>query len=490
MQIKMHETLQAVNNHKYSNVLENIGDSDITYNINFHSFEKFINQFKEINSIFTNQKKFLTNMGILQRAEIISKNIAFSKKADLFYRVRRLIDENGQKMSKSKGNILDPIDLIDGVSLEELLEKRTEGMMQPKLKEKIIKQTKKQFPEGIESYGTDALRYTFYSLASPGRDINFDIGRIKGYRNFCNKIWNAFRFIEMQVANHGYQTSEGSEDILSDWMGSKIHQTAVNCQTHIKQYRFDLASAEIYELIWSNFCDWYIEFSKVAIQKSDEASQINNLIGNLITNFYSILELLHPFMPFITEELSSKLADLAKVEKSEFLVEGGFAHARASNKKTEQQLDEIINIISALRVLRSENQNIKNETFNLIVSNDLNSEMQSVISRSEEVIAGIAKLDGIEFSDKIPAESIEKTMDGYKLIIPLEGLIDPEEEMIRLQKELRDVENDIKIVSSKLANEQFISKAPAAVVEKETAKVADAENKKAMLEKSIAKLQP
>ena len=399
-------------------------------------------------------------------------------------------DESGQKMSKSKGNILDPIDLIDGVSLEELLTKRTEGMMQPQLKEKIIKQTKKQFPEGIESYGTDALRYTFFSLASPGRDINFDIGRIKGYRNFCNKIWNAFRFIEMQVANHGYQTGESSEDILSDWMGSKIFQTAENCKTHIKQYRFDLASAEIYELVWSNFCDWYIEFSKVAIQKSDDANQTNNLIGSLITNFYSILELLHPFMPFITEELSSKLADLAEVEKSSFIIEGGFAHARASNKETEQQLDEIINIISAIRVIRAENQNIKNETFNLIISNDLSSEMQSVISKNESVIAGIAKLDGIEFSDKIPAEAIEKTMDGYKLIIPLEGLIDPEEEMMRLQKELADVENDIKIISSKLANEQFISKAPTAVVEKEKAKVSDAESKKAMLEKSIAKLQP
>ena len=399
-------------------------------------------------------------------------------------------DENGQKMSKSKGNILDPIDLIDGVSLDELLTKRTEGMMQPQLKEQIIKQTKKQFPEGIESYGTDALRYTFYSLASPGRDINFDIGRIKGYRNFCNKIWNAFRFIEMQVTNHSYQPSENSEDILSDWMGSKIHQTAENCQTHIKQYRFDLASAEIYELVWSNFCDWYIEFNKVAIQNSEDANQTNNLIGNLITNFYSILELLHPFMPFITEELSSKLAGLAKVEKLGFMVEGGFAHARASNKKTEQQLDEIISIISALRVIRAENQNIKNETLNLIISNDLNSEMQSVINENEAMIAGIAKLDGIEFSDKIPAEAIEKTMDGYKLIIPLEGLIDPEEEMIRLQKELADVENDLKIINSKLANEQFTSKAPPAVVEKEKAKVLDAESKKALLEKSIAKLQP
>ena len=399
-------------------------------------------------------------------------------------------DENGQKMSKSKGNILDPIDLIDGVSLEDLLAKRTEGMMQPQLKEKIIKQTKKQFPDGIESYGTDALRYTFYSLASPGRDINFDIGRIKGYRNFCNKIWNAFRFIEMQATNHNYQSGDISEDIFSGWMGSKIQQTAENCHTHIKNYRFDLASAEIYELVWSHFCDWYIEFSKVAIQKSEDHNQTNDLIGNLIANFYSILELLHPFMPFITEELSSKLAELANAEKSGFLVKSGFAHARTTNNNTEKQIDEIINIISALRVIRAENQNIKNENLRLIISTDLSSEIQTVIHENEAVIAGIAKLDEIEFTDNVPAESIEKTMSGYKLIIPLEGLIDPEEEMARLQKELESVENDIKIISSKLANKKFIEKAPAAVVDKEKAKIADAENKKSMLEKSIVKLQP
>ena len=398
-------------------------------------------------------------------------------------------DENGQKMSKSKGNILDPIDLIDGVSLEELLAKRTEDLMQPKLKEKIIKQTKKQFPNGIESYGTDALRYTYYSLASPGRDINFDIGRIKGYRNFCNKIWNAFRFIEMQVTNHDYKSGDGSSDILSDWMGSKIHQASENCQAHIKNYRFDLASAEIYELVWSNFCDWYIEFSKVAIQKSEKKDKTNNLISNLITNFYSILELLHPFMPFITEELSSKLALLVKKEKSGFLVQSGFAHARTSNEKTEKQVDEIINIVSALRVIRAENLNIQNETLHLILSTDMSLEMQSVVAGQEDIIAGITKLDGIEFTDEIPKGSIEKTMSGYKIIIPLEGLIDPKEELTRLQKELTDVENDIKIINSKLANKKFVTKAPPAVVEKEKAKIEEAENKKGMLEKSITKLR-
>ena len=398
-------------------------------------------------------------------------------------------DENGQKMSKSKGNIIDPIDLIDGISLDALLLKRTEGLMQPQLKDKIIKQTRKQFPDGIESYGTDALRYTYYSLASPGRDINFDIGRIKGYRNFCNKLWNAFRFIEMQAINHDYQTQDNTSDLLSEWMGAKLKQTSDSCQAHIKNYRFDLASAEIYELVWSNFCDWYLEFNKVAIQKSENKTQINELIANLIVNFSNILELLHPFMPFITEELSTKLALLCKKEKSEFLVQSGFTDIGSINEKSEHQLNGIIDIVTAIRVIRAENPSIKNEVLHLIISTDMSSEMQSLIAEQESIISGIARLDGIEFGNEAPAESIEKTLDGYKIIIPLEGLINPEEERTRLQKELVKLEDEIKIISSKLDNKQFIAKAPAEVIHKEKKKIEDVENKKKMLEKSILNLQ-
>ena len=398
-------------------------------------------------------------------------------------------DENGQKMSKSKGNIIDPIDLIDGISLDDLLLKRTEGLMQPQLKDKIIKQTRKQFPDGIESYGTDALRYTYYSLASPGRDINFDIGRIKGYRNFCNKLWNAFRFIEMQAINHDYQTQDNTSDLLSEWMGAKLKQTSDSCQAHIKNYRFDLASAEIYELVWSNFCDWYLEFNKVAIQKSENKTQINELIANLIVNFSNILELLHPFMPFITEELSTKLALLCKKEKSEFLVQSGFTDIGSINEKSEHQLNGIIDIVTAIRVIRAENPSIKNEVLHLIISTDMSSEMQSLVAEQESIISGIARLDGIEFGNEAPAESIEKTMDGYKIIIPLEGLINPEEERTRLQKELTKLEEEIKIISSKLDNKQFIAKAPAEVIHKEKKKIEDVENKKKMLEKSILNLQ-
>ena len=395
-------------------------------------------------------------------------------------------DENGQKMSKSKGNILDPIDLIDGVSLEELLKKRTEGMMQPQLKEKIINQTKKQFPDGIDSYGTDALRYTYYSLASPGRDINFDIGRIKGYRNFCNKIWNAFRFIEMQAENHSYQDSEPRSDALSEWIAQKIFQSSVSCKAHMETYRFDLAAAEIYELVWSNFCDWYIELCKVAIQKSEDSAVTSDLIGNLFKNFESILKLIHPFMPFISEELFSKINSIKGLDEDQFLVEIGFDKLETSN---DIEVDEIINIISEIRVIRGENTNIKDETLHLVLSGDISPALKIVITQFEQVICKIAKLDAIELNNNEYEESIEKTMVGYKIIIPLAGLIDPEEELSRLQKELSDVENDIKIISLKLSNDQFVARAPAAVVDKEKAKVAEAENKKAMLEKSISKLQ-
>jgi len=238
-----------------------------------------------------------------------------------------------------------------------------------------------------------------------------------------------------------------------------------------------------------NFCDWYIELNKVAIQKSEDKDETINLISNLISNFDSILRLLHPFMPFITEELSAKLAILEGKEKSEFLVESGFTQHRPINNKSAKYIDEMINIISAIRVIRAENINIKNETLHLILSGEIKPELQSMIADQEAIISGIAKLDGIEFTSEIPDESIEKTMIGYKIIIPLAGLIDPQEELTRLQKELSDVENDIKIIGSKLSNEQFVAKAPAAVVDKEKAKVTEAENKKAMLEKSIAKLQ-
>ena len=209
---------------------------------------------------------------------------------------------------------------------------------------------------------------------------------------------------------------------------------------------------------------------------------------HLIVNFDSILRLLHPFMPFITEDLSSKLVILEGKDKSEFLVKSGFTQHQPSNNNTAEHIEEIINIISAIRVIRAENTPIKNETLHLILSADMNSELQSMVTQKESIIASIAKLDGIEFTNEIPDEAIEKAMIGYKIIIPLEGLIDPELELSRLTKELNKVENDIKIINSKLSNEQFVAKAPEAVIIKEKEKLASAVEKKSMVESSLLKL--
>jgi valyl-tRNA synthetase len=290
----------------------------------------------------------------------------------------------------------------------------------------------------------------------------------------------------MQAANHNYQHTTPKADALSDWMSQKISQSSHNCKAHIETYRFDLAAAEIYELVWSNFCDWYIELSKIAIQKSKDPFVTADLIGNLFKNFESILKLLHPFMPFISEELFAKINSLKGLDKGKFLVEVGFDELATVQAN---EIDEVIKIISEIRVIRNENVNIKNETLHLVLSGTLSPNLHSLITGYQEVICGIAKLDAIEFNSDDYEESIEKTMIDYKIIIPLAGLIDPKEELARLEKELSSIENDIKIIGSKLENEQFISKAPDAVIQKEKGKIAEAENKKLMLEKSIAKLR-
>ncbi|WP_019473551.1 class I tRNA ligase family protein, partial [Pseudomonas sp. S13.1.2] len=224
-------------------------------------------------------------------------------------------DGQGQKMSKSKGNVLDPLDIVDGITLDALLEKRTSGMMQPKLAEKIAKQTKAEFPEGIASYGTDALRFTFCSLASTGRDIKFDMGRVEGYRNFCNKIWNAARYVLDKGEDCG-QNGEAYELSLADrWIISQLQRTEAEVTRQLEQFRFDLASQALYEFIWNQYCDWYLELSKPVLW--DENAPVERARGTrrtLVRVLEVALRLAHPFMPFITEEIWQRIAPLAGIE--------------------------------------------------------------------------------------------------------------------------------------------------------------------------------
>ena len=209
-------------------------------------------------------------------------------------------DSEGQKMSKSKGNTLDPLDIIDGINLDDLIDKRTEGLMQPKMKDRIIKQTKKEFPNGIEAYGTDALRLTFCSLASGGRDINFDIKRVEGYRNFCNKLWNAARFIDLNIDNYGI-SKKRSETSIDAWIDYKFNQTVKKVDQSMNEFRFDLATKALYEFVWYEFCDWFIELQKISLRKDDVNKA--EIVRSLVDILEKTLRLAHPIMPFITEEI-------------------------------------------------------------------------------------------------------------------------------------------------------------------------------------------
>ena len=395
-------------------------------------------------------------------------------------------DENGQKMSKSKGNIIDPIDLIDGISLEDLLIKRTTGLMQPQLKEKISKQTTKQFPNGIDGYGTDALRFTYYALASPGRDINFDIGRIKGYRNFCNKIWNAFNFIEFQIQKNNFVMTEDIEsNIYSDWIARKTFETYQDLKKHINDYRFDLASNSLYELVWGNYCDWYIEFMKVFLD--DQKNDAPKVICSMIKEFQKIITLLHPFMPFITEELNKKIKGLGLKTDNKFLVESLFDESiNATVPESNNSVDKIIEIISTIRSLKSDNPSISNEPVKVEISGKYDAEFQKIISDHEAVICKTANLTSIKLSDLEPSNSITVISDQIKIHILVEKLFNSEEEIKKMKKEASKLAEEIKRIKQKLDNKKFIDNAPTEVIEKEKHKLSEFTDKFESLQSTLS----
>ena len=395
-------------------------------------------------------------------------------------------DENGQKMSKSKGNIIDPIDLIDGISLEDLLIKRTTGLMQPQLKEKISKQTTKQFPNGIDGYGTDALRFTYYALASPGRDINFDIGRIKGYRNFCNKIWNAFNFIEFQIQKNNFVMTEDIEsNIYSDWIARKTFETYQDLKKHINDYRFDLASNSLYELIWGNYCDWYIEFMKVFLD--DQKNDASKVIHSMIKEFQKIITLLHPFMPFITEELNKKIKGLGLKTDNKFLAESLFDKSiNAAVPESNNSVDKIIEIISTIRSLKSDNPSISNGPVKVEISGKYNAEFQKIISDHEAVICKTANLTSIKLSELEPSNSITVISDQIKIHILVEKLFNSEEEIKKMKKEASKLAEQIKRINQKLDNKKFVDNAPPEVIKKERHKLSEFTDKFESLQSTLS----
>ncbi|MBT0585421.1 valine--tRNA ligase [Alteromonas oceanisediminis] len=392
-------------------------------------------------------------------------------------------DEQGDKMSKSKGNVLDPIDLIDGISLDALLEKRTGGMMQPQKAEKIAKRTRKQFPEGIASYGTDALRFTFAAMASTSRDINFDMGRVEGYRNFCNKIWNASRFVLMNTedADTGKGASADSIELsmADQWIWARFYQTVGEFEQAISQYRFDIAAQALYEFTWNQFCDWYLELTKPILnaENSTEA-QKRGTRHTLVNMLEQLMRLLHPVMPFITESIWQRVAPLTDCEmhdNASIMIQSFPAKPKQLDNTVLGDVEWLKKVIVGIRNIRGEMDISPNKPLSVILRNASEQDEQRFEAMSL-YLTRMAKLDDVKVlavNEKAPP-SASAIVGDMEVLIPMAGLIDKDAELARIAKAMDKIEKDVLRTQGKLNNESFVSKAPAAVIEKEKAKLADA----------------
>jgi len=395
-------------------------------------------------------------------------------------------DGNGQKMSKSKGNVLDPIDLIDGIELEALVEKRTSNMMNPKDAAKIEKQTRKEFPEGIPAYGTDALRFTFTSLASTGRDINFDLKRVEGYRNFCNKIWNASRFVLMNCVD-----GEGSAkpidqmanpdvwELPEKWIMSRLNSTIADIHQHFAQYRLDMVSQDIYEFIWNEYCDWYVELAKASLNDdsvSDERkAQIRYVLLHVLE---TALRFTHPIMPYLTEQIWQTIAPLLGRKNTDSIVVADYPQTDDSqiSEQTEADMAWLQELIASVRNIRGE-MKLGNAVRLPVLLQNVSQDEEARLSRIKNQFKALAKVESLEIvkeGDEVPLSS-SSMVGQLRVLVPMKGLIDPTAELARLGKSYDKLKGQAEGIARKLGNEGFVSKAPAEVVDAEKAKLAELE---------------
>ncbi len=382
-------------------------------------------------------------------------------------------DADGQKMSKSKGNVLDPLDIIDGIDLETLVKKRTTGLMQPQLAPKIEKATRQQFPDGIRAFGTDALRFTFASLATTGRDVVFDLGRVEGYRNFCNKLWNAARYVLSNVEGHDL-TGDIRLTQADEWIVSRLQHTIADTNAAFDQYRFDQAAQAIYEFAWHAFCDWYLELSKPVLTDDavDPAIQ-RGTRHTLITVLETLLRLLHPLMPFITEEIWQRVTPLAAhIGRStgETICRQPYPQADAARIQpdAEAEIEWLKAALLGIRRIRAEmNLNPSRGLSVLLQGGDAVDRQR--VTRQQAALLRLGRLDSLTWlaADEPAPEAAMALVGELKWLIPMAGLIDKAAEEARLMREIARLQADIERMDSKLANESFVARAPAEVVEKE-----------------------
>jgi valyl-tRNA synthetase len=385
-------------------------------------------------------------------------------------------DENGDKMSKSKGNVLDPIDMIDGIDLESLVEKRTGNMMQPQLAAKIEKNTRKTFENGIEPYGTDALRFTLAAMASTGRDINWDMKRLEGYRNFCNKLWNASRYVLMNTEEQDCGFAAGSElefSLADKWIESQFELAARDFNNHIDNYRLDMAANTLYEFIWNQFCDWYLELTKPVLWKGTEAQQ-RGTRQTLITVLEKTLRLAHPILPYITETIWQSVKPLVAGVVGETIMHQALPQYNQANVHQEalDDIEWVKAFITSIRNLRAEYDINPGKPLEVMLksASDIDT---ARIKANGPVLVSLAKLESIRIltaGETTPA-CATALVGKSEMMIPMAGLIDKDAELERLAKEAVRIEGEIKRTEGKLSNQGFVAKAPEEVIAKEREKL-------------------
>ncbi len=395
-------------------------------------------------------------------------------------------DSLGHKMSKSKGNVLDPLDIIDGIDLESLVAKRTSGMMQPQMAKAIEKQTREEFADGIASYGTDALRFTFLSLASTGRDVKFDMGRVDGYRNFCNKIWNAARYVMMQCEDQdcGLDDQAVELTVADRWIISQLQRTEAEVSRQLDNFRFDLAAQALYEFIWNQYCDWYLELSKPVLwDKEAPAERTRGTRRTLVRVLEASLRLAHPFMPFITEEIWQRIAPMAgKTGDTIMLQPFPDSSGDAIDAQAEGDIEWLKELMLALRNIRAEMNIGPGTPLPLFLGNTTAEDVRRLEVNSV-TLNKLAKLESVTIltAEQEAPMSATALVGEMQVLVPMAGLIDTKAELARLDKEMQRLNGEIKRVSGKLSNQGFVAKAPADVIEKERAKQADYEQALARL---------
>lgn len=381
-------------------------------------------------------------------------------------------DSEGQKMSKTKGNVLDPIDLIDGISLDDLLQKRTTGLMQPAMAKAIEKKTRKEFPEGIPAHGTDALRFTYASLATPGRDIRFDLGRVSGYRNFCNKLWNAARFVLMQTEGQSLQFGLPSH-FVDRWICSRLQKAIVEITRHIAEYRFDLMTQKLYDFIWHEYCDWYLELTKPLLANAEQSKNTNQIRGTLISVLDSILRLTHPVMPFISEEIWHHLTPFLTPDAPSLMIASyPTVDANLEDNDIEAQMSWLQQVIIAIRNIRGELNRAPSSPMALWLLKGSVAD-RKCLQEQQVFLSKLANLAEISFLDLPPTTPVATAIVGeLELLVPLSDA-EIAAEQLRLQKNIDKIQQEISKLLQKLDNPQYIAKAPANLVQQEQARLAE-----------------